>query len=97
MGARAESEQLSFEVGFPDDEHPLVSTFRVSGEFSSLHQELLVGTDVQVIIVDTDGAVVVSSYGRVAGVGFHRHDKKNQPTFVERTHKLKLTDPPGEH
>lgn len=81
--------QLTLDVGLRS-EPPLGSTFRLSGELSSLTQELRIDDLVQVLIMGADGEVVLSSYARCSGVGFVKHRPNNGPEWVERAHKIKL-------
>lgn len=82
---------LSLELG-GDVEPPSASTFRISGEMISLAHELEVDADVQVLVMDADGQILISKYARCSSVGFIRHRKKGNPPWVERTHKVKLLD-----
>lgn len=87
-----EQEELSYEVGLERrGVKPSIASFKLRGPVMSYRRELGVDDDVQVIVTDADGEIILSSLGVCRGVHFKKHPgTERRPSFVERIHTIAL-------
>lgn len=88
----AENQELTFEVGLAGKGgKPDIASFKMKGALASMTRELYVDDDVQMVLVDADGQVILSAYGVVRGLNFKKHPSTaRRPSYVERAHTIAL-------
>lgn len=88
----AENQELTFEVGLAaKGGKPDIASFKMKGALASMNRELYVDDDLQMVLVDADGQVILSAYGVVRGIQFKKHAAtERRPSFVERIHSIAL-------
>lgn len=87
-----QAQELSYEVGLERrGQKPSVASFKLKGPIMSFRRELSVDDDVQVIVTDADGEIILSTLGVVRGIHFKKHKgTERRPSYVERIHSISL-------
>jgi hypothetical protein len=81
--------ELSYEVGGDRRRPPEAASFKLRGTIGA-RRELYVDDDVQLLVMDADGQIILSSYAKVTGVAFKKHRPNNGVPWVERIHTVTL-------